>query len=377
MNFPEFCLQFIDKNSLGFILPLMCGDIADMSVFVKNSLKVLDVDITPDIIDNDLEIKPKYIYLRSNLNKKNFTKYLEWAGKNLSLDGKFFIECAMPTDEQYICPHLGDIRIKGLVDDLYDFNLSVEYITQLNNETEKMIRVTAIKSDFIIPKPNVQLMQVRNKFVDFINICNDNNIEIIAADGTLLGAVRCNGIIPWDTDLDVSISYDNFIKLCDADFVKNGNWMISGCGGLDENEKPIVQSHQINSSDIIKNFNLNKELIWIVIAGILSIQIIVYQKDEHFKSKSWGGFEDDTFMVRIYRDHPNFREESNRGANAIPLSLFYPLIKVPFYSTNIYVHEKSDIILKKWYGNNCLTHYPEQKHRLDTGLKLIKHIYSL
>jgi len=354
MNFPEFCLQFIDKNSL----------------------KVLDVDITPDIIDNDLEIKPKYIYLRSNLNKKNFTKYLEWAGKNLSLDGKFFIECAMPTDEQCICPHLGDIRIKGLVDDLYDFNLSVEYITQLNNETEKMIRVTAIKSNFIIPKPNVQLMQVRNKFVDFINICNDNNIEIIAADGTLLGAVRCNGIIPWDTDLDVSISYDNFIKLCDADFVKNGNWMISGCSGLDESGKPIVQSHQITSSDIIKNFNLNEELIWIVIAGILSIQIIVYQKDEHFKSKSWGGFEDDTFMVRIYRDHPNFRNEAYQ---CIPLSLFYPLIKVPFYSTNIYVHEKSDIILKKWFGENCLTHYPRTTSagRFTTSSEPIKHIYPL
>lgn len=47
----------------------------------------------------------------------------------------------------------------------------------------------------------------------FHNICVKHNMQYWLADGTLLGAIRHNGFIPWDDDLDVCISYDSYDKM--------------------------------------------------------------------------------------------------------------------------------------------------------------------
>lgn len=50
--------------------------------------------------------------------------------------------------------------------------------------------------------------------LDFDKICRENNIKYYLAYGTLLGTIRHSGFIPWDDDIDVHMTIENYHKLC-------------------------------------------------------------------------------------------------------------------------------------------------------------------
>ncbi len=51
-----------------------------------------------------------------------------------------------------------------------------------------------------------------NAFLDIHKVCLKNDIKIMLIGGTLLGAIRHNGFIPWDDDLDLAISRNDYEK---------------------------------------------------------------------------------------------------------------------------------------------------------------------
>lgn len=71
-----------------------------------------------------------------------------------------------------------------------------------------------VRCDYTVTSKTKKIWAIQMDLLNqMIEVCNKLNIQVYIYAGTLLGAVRHQGFIPWDDDIDVCMKRDDFNKL--------------------------------------------------------------------------------------------------------------------------------------------------------------------
>ena len=96
---------------------------------------------------------------------------------------------------------------------------------------------------------------MKKQLIELDRICKKYNIKYWIADGTLLGAVRHKGFIPWDDDIDICMlaeDYDNFFKIAKKEI--NSRYFIQNKKDDINSPVPWIKIRDRNSILIEKNY---------------------------------------------------------------------------------------------------------------------------
>lgn len=74
-----------------------------------------------------------------------------------------------------------------------------------------------IRCGFLVDKKRKAIWKTQLDMLELLlDVCDKHNIKIFAVAGTLLGAIRHKGFIPWDDDIDMGMLREDFNKLLEV-----------------------------------------------------------------------------------------------------------------------------------------------------------------
>lgn len=103
--------------------------------------------------------------------------------------------------------------------------------------TQDMIELTAQE----------KLEQMLNMMDDIDRVCKIHKLKYFIAYGTLIGAIRHNGIIPWDDDIDIQMPRDDYEKFISI-YSKEGRYQITSPKSSD----PLYYYAKVYNADTLK-----------------------------------------------------------------------------------------------------------------------------
>ena len=190
------------------------------------------------------------------------------------------------------------------------------------------------------------------RFLRLINFLNKNKIKYFASGGTLLGAIRHCGIIPWDNDNDIGVHIDDAEEIINV-INSEGNFFL-----WSQETKFQIKENKINS---ISDFKKLKYQDGLYVTSLQDNRTVCDLEFWNIYDKNIGGgaWEEEYSSSKFFCPNSGFNMGKN-GAFNIPVELAFPLKKNIFYKNYINVFKDSEKYLKIKYGENCLTHGPDE-----------------
>jgi len=99
-------------------------------------------------------------------------------------------------------------------------------------DNQKMREITELK----------EIQELELGVLEFIdNICRENNIKYTINYGTLIGAIRHKGFIPWDDDIDISMTRDEYNKFCAVMKSKQSRYQLLCVENIPNYDSPLAK----------------------------------------------------------------------------------------------------------------------------------------
>ncbi len=237
-----------------------------------------------------------------------------------------------------------------------------------------------IKNDFLITKERKALWGVLLDLLrEFNRVCKKYNLRWFGIGGTILGAVRHNGFIPWDDDLDVGMMREDYEKLKTLKDEFKSPYFLGWPEVEDENGYSFLKLRNSNTTGMSKAFSRLKmnQGIFLDIFPIDDIAKETYDEDQEkmkvltventVNMKGLPQKQDSRSFVEVYGDIEDLAQKDNgkglgyagiRVITLIPKDKliwrkedFSKDVDMPFETFSIKIPSGWENILKVQYGD--------------------------
>lgn len=233
-----------------------------------------------------------------------------------------------------------------------------------------------------------EIQKIELNILEYIDsFCNNHNLRFFLAGGTLLGAVRHKGFIPWDDDMDISmprLDYDKFVKMFDVEAEKlNSPYRIARIRNSERYCIPfikVVDTRTIMYANFKQKYTGDAMGIFVDIfpidgvSGIDQIPKILKTRDKCLAlGRSFSSFKNLTcsegirlFIRKVQFGMRNREQFLEKLEDCFRKSSFD---KSPYVMSTFGLRDEKEVILQECFSKSVLMEFEKQKFPVPIGYK--------